>query len=102
MYFRFIANRDTAISPTPIAKDLQTLHTDGANFYQYLRGNPFMGSDPLGLYSDSFEMVDDFIAGQAGRMASHRLPKDLAFVRRASRSADVRTSWLAPIARSHW
>ena len=33
-----------------MAMDLQTLHTDGANFYKYLRGNPFMGSDPLGLY----------------------------------------------------
>ena len=33
-----------------MAMDLQTLHTDGANFYQYLRGNPFMGSDPLGLF----------------------------------------------------
>jgi hypothetical protein len=32
-----------------MAMDLETLHTDGANFYQYLRGNPFMGSDPLGL-----------------------------------------------------
>ena len=49
---------------------MQTLHTDGANFYQYLRGNPFMGSDPLGLSSDPFDMVDDFITTSASERAA--------------------------------
>ena len=31
-----------------MAMDLQTLHTHGANFYQYVCGNPFTRSDPLG------------------------------------------------------
>ncbi len=53
-----------------MAMDLQTLHTDGANFYQYLRGNPFMGSDPLGLSSDPFDMVDDFITTSASERAA--------------------------------
>ncbi len=63
-----------------MAMDLQTLHTDGANFYQYLRGNPFMGSDPLGLSSDPFDMVDDFIgrwhnfADELALYSCHGLP----------------------------
>jgi hypothetical protein len=61
-----IAFHGTAISPAAMAMDLQALHTDGANFYQYLRGNPFMGSDPLGLSSDPFDMVDDYVASSAG------------------------------------
>ena len=44
-----IAIHGTAISPAAMAIDLQALHTDGANFYQYLRGNPGTASDPMGL-----------------------------------------------------
>jgi hypothetical protein len=52
----------TAINPHAVAADLQTLHTDGANFYQYLRSNPWGASDAMGLASDPFDMVDDFLA----------------------------------------
>ncbi|MFN7314809.1 MAG: hypothetical protein ACK5Q4_01765 [Phycisphaerae bacterium] len=77
-----IAFHGTAISPAAMAMDLQALHTDGANFYQYLRGNPFMGSDPLGLFfsaamsagvdgygsgNDPFDILDEYIAEDAAQ-----------------------------------
>lgn len=46
-----IAYHGTTINPHAVAADLQTLHTDGANLYQYVRSNPLTRSDPTGLYS---------------------------------------------------
>ena len=45
-----LAYHGDAISPREHVPVMQTLHGDGANFYQYVRGNPFAWSDPLGLY----------------------------------------------------
>ncbi|HLP84363.1 MAG TPA: polymorphic toxin-type HINT domain-containing protein [Phycisphaerales bacterium] len=85
-----IAYHGATINPHAAAADLQTLHTDGANFYGYLRGNPFAGSDPLGLYSDPFDMIDDFMAATAAERAAF-----ISGVGRGSKAAAIMAATIA-------
>lgn len=45
-----------------LAFSMEDRFGDGANLYQYLQGNPWTHSDPMGLSSDPFDMVDEIIA----------------------------------------
>jgi len=52
------------------AFDVQGLYGDGMNLYAYLGSNPWMRSDPLGLSWDPFDMVDEYLAEDAGSKAA--------------------------------
>ena len=62
-----LAYHGEAISPDSMAMDLQRLHGDGANFYQYIQGNPWMGTDVLGLYGTPFDTA--MMGVSVGKMA---------------------------------
>jgi hypothetical protein len=47
-----LAYHGMQIESDRIPLDLQSLHSDGANFYQYLKSKPSIGADPLGLYTN--------------------------------------------------
>ncbi len=53
-----------------VAFDLQGRYGDGANLYQYLGSNPWRRFDPMGLSWDPFDMVDEFLAEDAGSKAA--------------------------------
>ncbi len=54
-----------------IAFDLSSRHGDGANLYEYLGSNPWNRSDPMGLSWDPFDMVDEYLAEDAGNKAAY-------------------------------
>jgi hypothetical protein len=53
-----------------MAFDLEGLYGDGGNLYEYLGGNPWQRHDTLGLSWDPFDMVDDYLAEDAGSKAA--------------------------------
>jgi hypothetical protein len=53
-----------------LAFDLEGLYGDGGNLYEYLGGNPWQRSDVLGLSWDPFDLVDDYLAEDAGSKAA--------------------------------
>jgi len=58
------------ISALVAAVDLNQNASDGLNLYAYLGSNPLTRHDPMGLSSDPFAMVDDYIAESAGSTAA--------------------------------
>jgi len=52
------------------AFDVQGLYGDGMNLYEYLGSSPWRRSDPLGLSWDPFDMVDEYLAEDAGSKAA--------------------------------
>jgi hypothetical protein len=53
-----------------MAFDVEGLYGDGANLYEYLGSSPWTRSDPLGLSWDPFDMVDEYLAEDAGSKAA--------------------------------
>ena len=80
-----IAFHGTAISPAAMGMSLETLHLDGANLFQYIRGNPLIGSDPLGLFVPG---PSDFISGALEALVTE-------YSDRLSYDVDWATNWEA-------
>ncbi|QYK49748.1 MAG: Hint domain-containing protein [Phycisphaeraceae bacterium] len=53
-----------------LAFSAEDMYGDGMNLYEYLGSNPWNRSDPLGLSWDPFDMVDEFLAEDAGSKAA--------------------------------
>jgi YD repeat-containing protein len=53
-----------------LAFSMEQMYGDGLNLYEYLGSNPWNRSDPMGLSWDPFDMVDEFIALDAGSKAA--------------------------------
>lgn len=53
-----------------LAFSVEDMYGDGMNLYEYLGSNPWNRSDPLGLSWDPFDMVDEFLAEDAGSKAA--------------------------------
>jgi len=65
---------------------------DGYNLYQYLASNPWNRSDPMGLSSDPFDMVDAYLAEDAGSKAAF-----MGQIVSGARSAAYIASYIASI-----
>ena len=59
------ASHGRGLGAISIAFSMEGMYGDGLNLYQYLGSNPWTNSDPLGLSSDPFDIVDDFLATRA-------------------------------------
>ena len=64
------ASHGSGMGALSIAFSMQGMLGDGMNLYQYLGGNPWQRSDPMGLSWDPFSMVDEYIAEWAGSSAA--------------------------------
>lgn len=53
-----------------LAFSVEDMYGDGMNLYEYLGSNPWNRSDPLGLSWDPFDMVDEYLAEDAGSKAA--------------------------------
>ncbi len=56
----------SAMGAAALSYSLEGLYTDGFSLYQYLGSSPVSRFDPTGLSSDPFDMVDDYLATDAG------------------------------------
>jgi hypothetical protein len=52
------------------AFSMEDMYGDGASLYQYLGSNPWTRKDTLGTSWDPFDMVDDYLAEEAGSRAA--------------------------------
>ncbi len=52
------------------AFSMEGLYSNGANLYEYLGSNPWNRHDELGLSWDPFDLVDDYLAEDAGNKAA--------------------------------
>ncbi|MBK7406254.1 MAG: hypothetical protein IPJ41_17020 [Phycisphaerales bacterium] len=76
-----------------LAFDMEGLCGDGGNLYEYLGSSPWERSDILGLSWDPFDMVDEYLAEDAGSKAAF-IDRAIGFWHTAAYLGAYIASWL--------
>lgn len=64
------ASHGRGMAAMAAAFSMEQRYGDGGNLYEYLGSSPWSRSDPMGLSWDPFDMVDDYLAEDAGNKAA--------------------------------